>query len=123
MGINGGRNLRGIEDMSGFKDYHISLPNGKAAAFILNQDTIYACSRDSLSRRPIVIEPDKKVVKGKGKSKSHSKSSGTVYHTVKKGETLSSIARKYGLSVAQLKKLNGLKKDSIRVGQRLRVKG
>ncbi len=104
-------------------NYHISLPNGKAAAFILNQDTIYACSRDSLSRRPIVIEPDKKVVKGKGKSKSHSKSSGTVYHTVKKGETLSSIARKYGLSVAQLKKLNGLKKDSIRVGQRLRVKG
>lgn len=27
MGINGGRNLRGIEDMSGFKDYHVSLPN------------------------------------------------------------------------------------------------
>ena len=27
MGINGGRNLRGIEDMSGYKDYHISLPN------------------------------------------------------------------------------------------------
>lgn len=27
MGINGGGNLRGIEDMSGFKDYHISLPN------------------------------------------------------------------------------------------------
>ena len=27
MGVNGGRNLRGIEDMSGFKDFHISLPN------------------------------------------------------------------------------------------------
>ena len=27
MGINGGRNLRGIEDMSGYNDYHISLPN------------------------------------------------------------------------------------------------
>lgn len=27
MGINGGRNLRGIEDNSGFKDYHISLSN------------------------------------------------------------------------------------------------
>lgn len=27
MGINGGRNLRGIEDGSGFKDLHISLPN------------------------------------------------------------------------------------------------
>lgn len=27
MGINGGRNLRGIEDNSGFRDYHVSLPN------------------------------------------------------------------------------------------------
>ena len=27
MGINGGRNLRGIEDMSGYNDFHISLPN------------------------------------------------------------------------------------------------
>ena len=27
MGINGGRNLRGIEDGSGFKALHISLPN------------------------------------------------------------------------------------------------
>lgn len=27
MGVNGGRNLRGIENMSGFKDYHVSLPN------------------------------------------------------------------------------------------------
>lgn len=27
MGINGGRNLRGIEDMSGFTALHISLPN------------------------------------------------------------------------------------------------
>ena len=27
MGVNGGRNLRGIEDMSGFTDVHVSLPN------------------------------------------------------------------------------------------------
>ena len=27
MGVNGGRNLRGIEDMSGFKDFHITIPN------------------------------------------------------------------------------------------------
>lgn len=27
MGINGGRNLRGIEDMSGTKDLHITIPN------------------------------------------------------------------------------------------------
>lgn len=27
MGVNGGRNLRGIEYSCGFKDLHISLPN------------------------------------------------------------------------------------------------
>ena len=102
-------------------DYHLALPTGKVAAFIAHQDTIYAASRDSLSKRPINIEPVKKSVKGKRKS-SGGKSGSTVYHTVKKGETLSSVARKYGLSVANLKKLNGLKKDQIRVGQRLRVK-
>lgn len=100
--------------------YHLSLPTGKVAAFLANQDTIYAASRDSLSRRPINIEPDRKV--GKDRSKSRGKSGNTIYHTVKKGETLSSVARTYGISVSKLKKLNGIKKDQIRVGQRLRVK-
>ena len=27
MGINGGRNLRGVEDDSGFKDFHITISN------------------------------------------------------------------------------------------------
>lgn len=45
-----------------------------------------------------------------------------VKYTVKSGDTLSSIARKYGTSVEQIKKLNGLKSDKIAVGQTLRVK-
>ena len=101
--------------------YHLSLPTGKVAAFLANQDTIYAASRDSLSRRPINIEPDRKVGRDRG-GKSRGKSGSTIYHTVKKGETLSSVARTYGISVSKLKKLNGIKKDQIRVGQRLRVK-
>ncbi|MCW5897687.1 MAG: peptidoglycan DD-metalloendopeptidase family protein [Flavobacteriales bacterium] len=43
------------------------------------------------------------------------------YHTVRSGDTLSGIARRYGTSVNQLCQLNGLRRDSIiRVGQRLR---
>lgn len=42
-------------------------------------------------------------------------------HVVKSGETLTSIARKYGTTIAQLKRLNGLSSDRIRAGQRLRV--
>ncbi len=43
------------------------------------------------------------------------------YHTVKSGETLSSIAGKYGLTIAQLKKKNHLKKDFLSLKQRLKV--
>lgn len=44
-----------------------------------------------------------------------------VYHRVKKGESLGVIARKHGLSVTELCRLNGLKKTSVlRVGQTLR---
>lgn len=40
-------------------------------------------------------------------------------YVVKKGDTLSSISRKTGVSVAALKKANGLTSDTIRVGQKL----
>lgn len=46
-----------------------------------------------------------------------------VYHTVKSGENLSSIAKRYGTTPQKLKAMNGLKGDVIRVGQRLKVKG
>jgi murein DD-endopeptidase MepM/ murein hydrolase activator NlpD len=43
------------------------------------------------------------------------------YHRVKKGETLSVIARKYRISVAELCRLNGIKSSSrLRIGQSLR---
>lgn len=53
-------------------------------------------------------------------SKSKSKSS-SARHTVKKGDTLSSIARRYGSSVSKIKAANGLKSDIIRDGRTLVV--
>ncbi len=43
-------------------------------------------------------------------------------HVVKKGESLSVIARRNGTTVAALKRMNRLKGDQIRVGQKLRVR-
>lgn len=43
-------------------------------------------------------------------------------HTVKKGETLGSIAKKYRTTTNKIKRLNGLKSNKIRQGQKLRVK-
>jgi membrane-bound lytic murein transglycosylase D len=45
------------------------------------------------------------------------------YHKVRAGDTLWSVAKRYGLEVAELRKMNGLtaKSSRIRPGQRLRV--
>lgn len=40
-------------------------------------------------------------------------------HTVRKGETLPVIARRYGITVAELKRVNHLRSDKIAVGSRL----
>ena len=45
-----------------------------------------------------------------------------LYHRVKSGETLSDIAYKYGISLAELKQMNKLKKNKIQIKQQLKVK-
>ncbi|MHC5310231.1 LysM peptidoglycan-binding domain-containing protein [Myroides sp. LJL116] len=42
-------------------------------------------------------------------------------HTIKSGESLSGIARKYGTTVAQIKKANNLKSDNIVAGKKLSI--
>ncbi|MDG1776678.1 MAG: transglycosylase SLT domain-containing protein [Crocinitomicaceae bacterium] len=44
------------------------------------------------------------------------------YHKVRSGETLGAIAAKYGVSVAEIQRINGLRSTKIYVGQRLKVK-
>jgi len=44
-----------------------------------------------------------------------------VMHEVRKGDTLYAIARRYGLGVRSLMKLNGLKSSRLRIGQQLTV--
>ncbi|HZG01232.1 MAG TPA: LysM peptidoglycan-binding domain-containing protein [Chitinophagales bacterium] len=50
-------------------------------------------------------------------------SAGSRTHTVRRGETLGSIASKYRMSVTTLKKMNGLSSNTIRSGQKLKVRG
>ena len=54
---------------------------------------------------------------------SGSSTSGTTTYTVKSGDTLSGIASRHGISVADLKALNGLTSNNIKIGQKLKVKG
>ena len=45
-----------------------------------------------------------------------------VYHSVKSGENLTLIAKQYGMTVAELKEKNNLKKNTINAKQRLKIK-
>lgn len=48
--------------------------------------------------------------------------SGATYHTVKKGETVSELAKKYGSTIKQIKNWNDLDNNyTIYVGESLRV--
>lgn len=46
---------------------------------------------------------------------------GYIYHTIKSGETLSSIAGKYKTTANQIMSLNGMKKTTIVTGQKIKV--
>ncbi len=91
--------------------YSLCLPSARMERFITNQDTIFALTADSLSRKPVKISPS-----GGGSA------SGSKYYTVRKGDTLSKIASRNGTTVKALKKRNGLKSDRISVGQKLRIR-
>lgn len=92
----------------------IKLPSSAVAAFLTAGDSIYTHRIGELAKNRKVVEVDE------SKASSSSKGSRTV--TVRKGDTLGSIAQRNRTTVTQIKRLNGLKNNNIRVGQKLRVR-
>lgn len=89
------------------KPYSLTLPSQQVYAYIEMQDSILAYNAEKYMQRGIV-EPAQMVA--------------TQYHKVRKGETLSSIARRYGISVKTLKAWNGIQGKSVARGRSLIVK-
>ena len=104
--------------------YPLCIPTDKMSDLIRRADSIFLASEDSLSRRTVAVKPaandDNRPAATPRSSRKHSQSN--AYHKVRRGETLTSIATKHGTTVSKIKKLNGLKSDRIREGQRLKVK-
>lgn len=48
---------------------------------------------------------------------------GTKWHKVRRGDTLGKISGRYGVSVAKIKRANGLRSSTIRTGQSLKIPG
>lgn len=83
----------------------ITFPASKIQILIRMEDSIYVATRDSLNKKPAVTTAA--TIK--------------VYHKVKRGETMSSIASRYGVTVAQLKKWNKRKSTTVKAGERLLI--
>ena len=58
-----------------------------------------------------------------GKTPAKKEPAAPTSHTVKSGENLSTIAKKYGTTAAELKKANGLTSDNIKPGDKLTLPG
>lgn len=92
------------------REYILRLPYRYTGAFVDHEEEIYAY-KDSVYFNPSAL----KLIRETGSS-----SSKRIVHTVRRGETLSHIALKYGVRVSDLQRWNGVK-SNIRVGQRIVV--
>ncbi len=92
----------------------------KGAAF--NPEYMIDFENGKLLSDTLVITKEIFNYRQSGNSSSLSSSSGSDYYRVRSGDTLSAIARKHQTTIASIKRLNGLKSDFIREGQRLRIR-
>ena len=94
------------------KVYPLRLPNNKVNTFIEREDSVYAYeAKKYLPKRRTV-----KVNDGSTNAK------GSKYHKIRNGDTLGAIASRYGVTVKQLRNLNGIKGNNIRAGRTIRVR-
>lgn len=98
------------------KIYPLRLPQGDVLRFLSQEQEVY--QKDSIYLKEY-MQPGKDI-KSQVQAKALA-SSKTVYHKVRNGESLSVIARKYRVTVKQIKTWNRLKNDNIRAGQTLKI--
>lgn len=103
--------------LPGGTPYALCLPAEKMGPFIDMQDSILAYKADSLINNRRAEIDLAKVTSINGAYRVN----GVTYYTIKKGDTLSGIAKKFHCSVKQLKQWNNLKNDNIREGKKLKI--
>ena len=106
------------------ESHFLRLPKDKIAVFTSNEDKIYAYTQFEEHNREKPFQVSKAfAVKDTlnntiQKPRSLSK---TKYYTVKRGDNLSEIASKYNVTIADLKKWNYIKGNSVSRGKSLRI--
>ena len=104
----------------------LRLPTLAMASFIQLGDSIYKYHATELltSRREVEVAQAQFTPRPKsnGRRGRGARASGGRSATVRRGDTLGSIARRNGTTVEKLRRLNGIRGNNIKAGQKIRVK-
>ncbi|MFL0684223.1 murein DD-endopeptidase MepM/ murein hydrolase activator NlpD [Algoriphagus aquaeductus] len=85
----------------------------KGLAF--DPETVYDFEKGELSKQELLVSKDLFGHIAKARA--------AAYHRVKRGDTLGAIAKRYGVPISQITRLNGIStRTTLRIGQNLRVK-
>lgn len=109
---------RGVVPHIEGKKHYLRLPLEKLAVFISNEDKMYAYANYDFNRREIPYFRDEMLASRGG---SYDLNTNIKFHKVRKGENLSTIARKYGVTVSEIKRWNGLKSNAVKAGANLKI--
>jgi len=101
------------------RPYSLVLPSLQALAYIANEDSIVNHDAKKYARRGYV-EPATTATVGRDAKGEYYDEETTRYHTVKRGETIAKIAKKYGISTAQIRKYNKVGKV-LKRGSKLKI--
>jgi membrane-bound lytic murein transglycosylase D len=95
---------RGVIPYSPDEANILSLPTSKMGVFVSNEENIYNKLKDTLHSQEILATQETIKI-----------------HTVKSGEHLSTIAKRYGCSVADIKSWNGISSPTVKPGKKLTI--
>lgn len=96
------------------RPYTLTLPAMQIYSYIMSEDSIAARDANIYTPRDVATPASIDDYETETTEK-------IIYHKVKKGESLGKIAKKYGVTVSQLKKWNRLKKNSVKAGKTLKI--
>ncbi|MFT4832996.1 MAG: membrane-bound lytic murein transglycosylase D [Psychroserpens sp.] len=90
------------------KDYVLRLPREATGKFVANEAAIYAHVKSELETEE---KPMQELIEAQNR----------IVYRVKSGDYLGRIAERHGVGVSQLKQWNGLRGNTVRIGQRLTI--
>lgn len=98
----------GIIPIVNNKEYMLRLPVDVVGKFLSNEEAIYAYAAAEFDKREkplpeLLVESDR------------------IRYRVKSGDYLGKIATRYGVTVSQIKRWNGLRSNNLKIGQRLTI--